>query len=354
MNDVTNCSRINKECKFCGICKDHCSFLQEHGNPSEIINKITTEKQTELPFLCSLCGLCEEVCPKDIPVVDTMRNYRSEIISQRGSILKEHKPLKMYETFHRSSIAHYSDISEDTTAIFFPGCNLSSSRPHLTRKVYKDLKKEHNNLSIVLDCCSKPSYDMGDYKSFNKGLNKLLDELKQSNVKTIYTACPNCFKVFKESFDYSIKSIFEILPTEELSLTENYILHDPCVMRDEEEIHNLVRTKITDMGISYSEKNHSRARASCCGEGGAVSFLKKEYTDQWTKIIKDESNGKPVITYCAGCTGFLQKEMTSVHLLDLTYSNTKKGKAKYYRAPLTYFMKLRLIFTLWLQKIFTK
>ena len=59
-------------------------------------------------------------------------------------------------------------------------------------------------LGVVLDCCMKPSHDLGRESHFQAMFGEMKTYLLDKGVRNILVACPNCYKVFKtcgEEFD---------------------------------------------------------------------------------------------------------------------------------------------------------
>jgi heterodisulfide reductase subunit B len=63
------------------------------------------------------------------------------------------------------------------------------------------LKETIPGLGIVLDCCSKPSHDLGREKVFQLMFGELKDYLFENGARNVLVACPNCHKVFKDYGD---------------------------------------------------------------------------------------------------------------------------------------------------------
>jgi hypothetical protein len=89
---------------------------------------------------------------------------------------------------------------------------------------------------------------------------------------------------------------------------------------------------------------HQGAKTLCCGEGGAVGFLAPDLAGAWGYKRKSESQGKRILTYCAGCVNHLNPLTPTHHVLDyfLEPENTFSGKMKISKAPFTYWNRLRL------------
>ena len=66
-----------KNCIKCNRCVNECKFLTRYGNPLEIIEKI--DKNISISFECSLCGLCEAACKKNVKFTKFILSKREEI-----------------------------------------------------------------------------------------------------------------------------------------------------------------------------------------------------------------------------------------------------------------------------------
>jgi Fe-S oxidoreductase len=101
---------------------------------------------------------------------------------------------------------------------------------------------------------------------------EMRDYLVNHQVKTIFVACPNCYKVFKAyGRELQVKTVYEVLAERGLcgnSFSDNLVtIHDPCAVRFRSEIHAAARSIITGMGLSINEMEHSRKNTVCCGDG---------------------------------------------------------------------------------------
>jgi len=122
------------------------------------------------------------------------------------------------------------------------------------------------------------------------------------------------------------------------------VVHDPCPLRYQSDIQDAVRALAQVYGLELAEMRHKKKRTICCGEGGATGFYKPEYAEEWGRMRQREAKERPVVTYCAGCAGFLKKHVTVFHVLDLLFRPhaTLTLKARVVSSPFTYWQRLRL------------
>ena len=52
-------------------------------------------------------------------------------------------------------------------------------------------------------------------------------------------------------------------------------------------------------------------------------FVRPVFARNWGQISRDEANGSKIVTYCAGCAGFLDRITPTVHIADVLFSSNK-------------------------------
>ena len=339
---------IIKNCNACGICVDECAFLKQNGNPLDIASSYEPDNAMcqIMPFECSLCGLCTAVCNRKADPHALFMEMRNESVKKSAVSFNEHARLINYERKGTSKKYSYYSVPENCTMAFFPGCNLPGSRPDKTYKIYELMKKKDRSTGIVLDCCTKPSLDLGKKDYFNAMFGEMRDYLVKCGVKKIITACPNCYRIFKNyGSPLKVESLYEYIEKNLLSeftpaaCNAEVAVHDPCSSRNETRVHSAVRAILTHMSIKHKDMTHTKNKTICCGEGGAVSMFKPELACNWTDRIKSEAHGNLVITSCGGCANYINSKTRASHILDILFEpeKTLEGKAKVSSWPFTYF-----------------
>lgn len=352
---------IAADCIGCKICVNECAFLQENGTPKEIADNWykKTDESSARSFQCSLCGLCAAVCPKDLDPCAMFLTMRRIAVDRSQGAFKEHDTIVNYEKRGISkSLSHYY-FPENCDTIFFPGCALSGSRAGVVRQIFLMLKRKEPLMGLVLDCCSKPTHDLGRQKYFSNRFGELLGILNNHSIQRVIVGCPSCYGIFEKYAEkISVKTVYEVFNQKEnrdllpkLPLT-TMTVHDPCSTRFADRIHQDVRGLLQKMDADLVEMDHNKAVTYCCGEGGSTPFLRPDFARQWGVKRAGEAKNQRVITYCAGCAHFLRKETKTDHLLDLIVNpgQTIAGRAKVSKTPMTYFKRWQL--KKWLQKHF--
>lgn len=334
-------------CTECGVCVRECSFLKRYGHPKHIAETYT-EAASNIAFECSLCSLCTAVCPEKLDPSSLFLEMRREGTQRGETDLSPYKALLAYESRGTSPLFTWYAIPEGCDTVFFPGCALSGMRPKTVIDFFDKLRKANPAVGIVLDCCMKPSHDLGREDYFHAMFGEMRDFLLQSGVRTVIVACPNCYQVFSQ-YGGSIKvtTAYEQLASlEDMPRVSSgaVTIHDPCVTRFSESIHKAARQAVADAGLAVEEMPHSRHQTLCCGEGAGVGFVNSGLADEWTQRCTGEAAGRRIITYCAGCSNTLGKHGEVAHLLDVCMNPTAvaEGKVRAAKPPFTYLNRLAL------------
>jgi Fe-S oxidoreductase len=342
---------ISNQCINCKLCQKECAFLRAHGKPKHIADSYdpTNEMFRRMAFECSLCQLCGAVCPVNINPDELFLEMRREAVRTGKGDYGQHAGILGYEKRGTSKRYSFYAVPQECDTVFFPGCTLPGTRPYGTWALFEYLRKHIPTLGVVLDCCTKPSHDLGRDDYFRAMFGEMKDYLVEKGVRNVLVACPNCYKIFSKYGDpLSVQTVYEFLsrdglPTDK-QLRETVTVHDPCGVRYDNGIHSAVRRLCKRQGLSVQEMKHHKKTTLCCGEGGSVGHLTPDYAKNWGSLRKGETNGNRIITYCAGCAHFLGGITPTSHIVDLLFQPeaAMAGKTKVSRPPFTYLNRLKL------------
>lgn len=341
--------RVKNDCTECGICVGECAFLKRHGSPKQIAGAYDPQRHRNLPFECHLCDLCTAVCPHALAPSRLFLEMRRQTFALGRGHFSEHNSLRGFERRGTSKLFTWYSLPEGCDTVFFPGCALSGSRPEITYKAYKQLQRRQPTIGIVLDCCTKPSHDLGDQNRFSLMFSELVGYLVDKGVKNVLVACPNCQRMFSDyGTGLQTRTLYESL-AEQLSETERpqaepIVVHDPCVTRFCRGPQQAVRTLLGHQGFKIIEPRHTRERTLCCGEGAGVKSLAPHYAEKWKSQRIHEAGAERIVSYCAACTANFSGRAHSNHLLDLLFDRDRalSDTLDIAKAPRTYFNRLGL------------
>lgn len=349
-------SVLAEQCKACKLCGKECAFLRKHGRPKDIALKWENSQglPNSVPFECSLCGLCSTVCPVKLSPQAMFFEMRRQVVSNGREEFRCHGPILRYERWGRSPAFSLMALPPGCDTVFFPGCTLAGTRPKVVLRLFNLLQKTSPSLGVVLDCCSKPSHDLGRIEVFESAFAPLREALLHHGVRRVLVACTSCYDMFKRhGGGLTVETVYEaLLSTEGMAeplsakekVTETVTVHDPCAVRFEPAIQDAVRTLLRLRGLTVEEMPHARDKTLCCGEGGSVPFVERELAGNWGELRREEAAGRRVITYCAGCDNLLGGLMPTSHVLDVYFSphEALAGRIQAAKPPLTYWNRLRL------------
>lgn len=341
---------VAEGCIECGLCQKDCLFLKQYGSPKEIAARgRVSQGLLRESFECSLCGLCTAVCPKDIDPALMFFAMRKRGNEGGQGDFAEHGRLLSYERWGFSSLFSWYGLPRGCDTVFFPGCALLGSRSRRVIQIYEHLQKSIPGLGLVLDCCTKPSHDLGRSDFFTRTFGAMKKSLSESGVRTVLVACPSCYRVWQDyGEDITVRTIYEQLAQsgvpEKGRFSKTVTIHDPCAARNETKVHKAVRQLVASLGLEVSEMKHRGRRTICCGEGGAAGFVAPEFASNWTEIRAHEADNSHIITYCAGCTNYLGRLCRTDHIADLLFEpeQTLAGKVSVTRSPVTWLQRLLL------------
>ncbi|PHR26711.1 MAG: hypothetical protein COA36_11230 [Desulfotalea sp.] len=339
---------VAQECNGCRACMEECLFLREQGTPGLIATKALRNGDDHPAFSCSLCQLCTQICPQQLPIAQMFLDLRRQAVSNDRNILKSYRPLRFYEALGGSSLLKQYFIPKDCDTVFFPGCTLPGIRPKQTEQLFMFMQKKFSSLGLVLDCCLQSSHNLGDHAGFTEKKDRIIKKLKVNGIRHVITSCPSCYQVFQQygagikvSMAYSHLADVMTLPetlAKKVKSEARYTVHDPCISRFNSDVQQDVRMLISLAGGTVIELAHAGVRTLCCGEGGGVGLVKKKYKLQWQQQRKAETGSLPMITYCAGCTVSLHSAST-MHILDLIFPGSDKPNKRVKQIQ-TYFNRL--------------
>lgn len=345
---------IGTQCTECGACRKTCTLLKQYGTPRSIAAfDFSSSQKQAIAYECSLCGLCAAVCPEKLDPARLFLEVRRLCVENGNFDTSAYRKILAYEKLGRSALFSWYGLPQGCETIFFPGCTLPGTRPAVTTELYRQLQKIIPTVGLVLDCCSKPSHDLGRAEYFDTIFNEMNNYLTDKGITTVLTACPSCTKIFRQcGHGLEVRTVYEFIHTHTRNEEKHnaapvtgktLTVHDPCPLRNDLPTQQAVRAMLADQGYNMVEMKHRGERTLCCGEGGMVGSINPERAKEWAVFCSKEAEDLQIVSYCAGCTGFLNRVVPSVHIADILFrpDNDLGGNLKIARAPFTYWNRLR-------------
>jgi hypothetical protein len=229
------------------------------------------------------------------------------------------------------ALARHAPGKATSSALFFPGCQLSASSPGHVERIYRHLRERiPGGVGLHLGCCGAPA----DWASRKDLLDGALQEIARTWAEMgsprIITACSSCHRVFKQHLpEARVESLWTLLAgiglPEPAPPPRVLAVHDPCATRGEADIQDAVRRILAGLGVQVEELGYSRELTTCCGYGGLQAFANPEIADKTVnrRIAESEAD---YVTYCAMCRdNFSYRGKRSLHVLDLVFGAGDSG-----------------------------
>ncbi len=323
----------------CLECAKVCEYLSSFGNyPKKYIREIYNNlsivmgrrNANKLINSCSLCGLCQEVCPHELHMGLVCKQARQEMVRTGRMPPSAHDfPIRdmFFSNSEKCTLTRHQPGTESSEYVFFPGCQLSASAPGLVKNVYLALTQAlSGGVGLMLRCCGAPGDWSGRTELFARSLQEVWEQWQHLGKPKFITACPTCYELFKTHLPEALTvSLYELLdelgipPEKREGKPAVVAVHDACTTRHESRLQQSVRRILHRLGIQVEELSLSRHKTKCCGYGGLMFFANQELAE---KVIlrRIEESPRDYVVYCAMCRDYLaSKDKPTVHLLDLLF-----------------------------------
>ena len=326
----------------CLVCVKVCAFMEQFGAypkkyAREIYNNLSIvmgeHKANRLINSCSLCGLCEQVCPNDFPMQEICLQARRSMVKNGRMPPSAHEFALQDMAFSQSgrfAMARYQPGYEASTHVFFPGCQLCASAPEQVEKVYAHLcSVGSGGTGLMLDCCAAPAYWAGSEEQFEAHLLHITAQWEALGQPQMVLACSTCMRIFKEHLPMiQVVSLWSVLETHPLppvttGISRSLAIHDPCTTRYETGLQDCIRRLVAAAGLETEELTMSRNETECCGFGG---LMQNANPDLAREVIRRRSklSSSDYLTYCAMCRDSLTAAGKRViHLLDIYFPDSR-------------------------------
>jgi Fe-S oxidoreductase len=324
----------------CLECVKVCLYLERFGGyprkyAREIYNNdsivMGARQGNRLINSCSLCGLCEAVCPEGFAMQDLCLQARRAMV-QKGKMppsAHEFALLDMqFSNSDRFVLTRHEPGKTSSEQVFFPGCQLSASSPKQVRRLYDHLRRIFpGGVGLMLGCCSAPASWAGQDTLYQAELTRWRGQWENLGCPQVILACSTCYQMLKPHLPADkIISLWQVLETQGLpdrlpaqAFPEKLAVHDPCTTRHETGFQDAVRRLLVKLACPVEELPLNREFTECCGFGGLMQNTNPALAIAVVKR-RAEASEKDFVTYCAVCRDNLAAVgKRVVHLLDLMF-----------------------------------
>lgn len=327
------CEKIFNECISCNSCVEGCLLLKQIGEDIPLL----AQRRPSIfeAYSCSLCGLCEAVCPSSLSIKNMFAETRKQAVANKSIDIDEYRymfpdrKVNVMSLFREINCIDYQELCPDQKCpvAFFPGCTLLTYSPELTRTTYFELKKIYKKITLLSECCGLPLSQLGLSLRFDNYVTLVQTKMISLGIKKIIVACPNCYYQLRpvmKQIGIEIVTIYEalthsILLNKPLARCKNLsvTVHDSCPDRFEGIFAKQSREALQRIGYKVLEMAHNHSNTVCCGSGGQVTHFQPELARDlvFSRLEEAEKTKANFLTSnCMGCILNLARIPGKIHV----------------------------------------
>lgn len=309
-------------------------------------------------FLCTTCGLCEEVCPVGINAGKRVKDLRKSVMenpetsSQLDEVTLLQNTIDQYGTpYGTMARVEFSLPKKKFPLILYIGCVGLTMETDTTANTIQLLQKMEVNFTLIDEvCCEAVKGETGSDPNPER-IRQNIERIKEAGGKEVLFLCPTCLKTFLE-YDKTHQTglVFETVLSylnQHFSFissevdTETVTYHDPCHLGRGMGSFNGARDLLKDLGSTFIEMEHHHQESLCCGAGGGIrGFYPKFSRDIARRRIKEAEEVKAdiLLTDCLSCKHNLRQgipfegKMKVMTTPEYLLERIENGKVQFHRA----------------------
>ncbi|MFX1303438.1 MAG: (Fe-S)-binding protein [Promethearchaeota archaeon] len=376
-----NIRKLLYRCYQCVRCSGVCQLSKVQSfEPSRIIQMILEgfeDKIIDSGVLwdCLTCNACLQNCPEGINFADIVRMAKYKMRKSHNQNPDDYVAHKgVYTTISEiMSESHIKpdrsldwvpkecEISDQGGIMYYVGClpyfnfefENSNSIAESTLKILCQIEKEP--IVVLQDeiCCGHDLYwGQGKLEAFINLGKKNIKRIEETGVKTIITACAECYRTFKvdypnifENFKdkFIVKHLIEYIyenwkankiefkNPSEAEQTIPFTYHDPCRLsrflpKDNKIIENVreIFSYLKKIGYQFNEMAHNKTEALCCGVSSWMNCNERSKALRYKRLLEAKDAGEIMVTSCPKCKMHLSclqddyDDIASIEIVDFS------------------------------------
>ncbi|MBU2699668.1 NADPH-dependent glutamate synthase beta subunit-like oxidoreductase [Sporomusaceae bacterium BoRhaA] len=327
---LCECRECVKACEYLAHYQSYPKrYVREVYNNSSIVMGI--HHANKMINSCSLCGLCEQICPNGFNMGEVCYEARQNMVQTGKMPPSAHdfalRDMKFSNSERFMLNKHQPGFTASKTA-FFPSCQLAASSPQTVQKIYEFLCNTiPGGVALMLGCCGAPAKWAGQEALFQETIESVENHWRELGSPHVITACPTCFHVFKNYLpNVPVEHLVSRLDQMDIPknqgiavVPQKLAVHDSCMTRKERQLQDSVRNILVKLGHSVEELLYHGDHTVCCGYGGLMIYANPEVAQKVIRRRISESE-TDYLTYCAMCQeNFISQGKAAYHLLDLIF-----------------------------------
>lgn len=328
----------------CLECVKVCPYLEGFGSyprkyAREIYNNesivMGTRTANTLINSCSLCGLCETVCPQDFAMQELCLQTRRSMVEKGKMPPSAHEFALEDMAFSQGDdflLVRHAPGTDRSSHLFFPGCQLCASAPDQVTALYTHLRDAiAGGVGLALGCCGAPAHWAGREEESRRIMTRWQAQWEAMGRPRLVAACSTCIQMFGVLWPQArVQSLWQTLESVGLPRTSGVAsraplaLHDPCTTRHIPQIQKAVRRIAHQLGATLTELPLARQETECCGFGGLMQNANPQIARE---VVRRRANlsEHDYLAYCGMCRDNLAAAgKRTLHLLDLLFPDPRQ------------------------------
>ncbi len=225
------------------------------------------------------------------------------------------------------SLLRHAPGKTTSSLLFYPGCQLTATRPQQVFALYHKLLEIEPECGIWLDCCGAPAHWAGREQETEKKQQQITALWHKMARPQLILACSSClsgFQAVSSEIAANSQSLWSFLQqhNREMTITRSDMplaLSDPCSSRHDTATQHAVRSLLAGAGQQLVALRASGRLTECCGYGGLMENANPRLARKVARARAAQSE-YPFLTYCTMCREQLARAGASaLHLLDLLF-----------------------------------
>jgi L-lactate utilization protein LutB len=272
-------------------------------------------------FLCTTCGLCEEVCPFGINAGKSLKDLRrrsledSKISVELDEVKQLQAAIDRYGTpYEKMARAEFPVPKKKSSVVLYIGCVGMTTESETTELAIKLLNRLGVDFTLIDEvCCEAVKGDTGSSPNPER-IKQNIEKVKEAGGREVLFICPTCLKTFLEydgehptglhfrTFTSFLAEHFSFTSSE--ADTSMITFHDPCHLGRGLGSFNGTRDLLRGLGNNLVEMEHHHQESLCCGAGGGIrGFYPKFSRDIARRRVKEAEEVKAdiLLTDCLSC-----------------------------------------------------
>ncbi|WP_456469463.1 (Fe-S)-binding protein [Archaeoglobus sp.] len=336
-------------CMQCAVCSSSCS-MRYNMNVRKLIARYLGNKEkfwSDELWNCTTCHVCQDRCPRGIPITDLIVEARSRTIESGRvpadvremleSVQKFANPFGVGKAKKRSWHGNRFKFADegDFEYLYFAGCGVVDDRvAEVARKAAELLEAAGINFAILREegCCGNDVKAVGEEGLFELLREENMAEFEKYGVEKIIVSSPHCYNAFKNDYGLEVYHVSEIFDRaiKDARLRFRNVLelrvtfHDSCYLGRYNGLYDSPREVLKAIpGIELVEMPRNRENALCCGAGGGNIVRDVEFRPSLKRIDEASLTAADIMAVsCPFCLMMLEDaakvKKAEIQVMDVT------------------------------------